>query len=202
MHRVPHIALIYDCSPKNTVKEIVDITGKIAKKYPHLKFLYDGWELKDAAHGYVFGYKIKPTKELKLFREELYKELKDHLYEHNSHEFNSLSADDFWFHSAIVFRLHGDIVKKIDAFIQDSEAGILMGKFPIHPLIIESEAVRISFLSSSRKIIYEYDTILDKIITRNEALSRDTMRDTLQKYREKEGMTITTYNSKQKKNNG
>ena len=78
-HKIPHLTMVYNFTPKISSYHIAEIVKRTALKFPELGFMYDGWELKKGEEGYVFAFKIIPNNQLKRFRYELYNNLKDHI---------------------------------------------------------------------------------------------------------------------------
>jgi hypothetical protein len=182
--KVPHLSLVYEFTPKINAYKIASIIQETAKSYRKLEFSYNGWDLKKGAGGYVFGFKIKPSSELRDFRYDLYHNLKPYIYESSSARvFNSTSAQDFWFHASIAYHLDENTAKRINRFINGDniETGSITNFFNIfgknktrsriRPFNLDARVVRVPLLRSGR-IIYEYDIILNKILNRREALSR------------------------------
>ena len=181
---VPHLSLVYDFTPKISAYKVASITQETAKSYSMLEFSYKGWDLKKGAGGYVFGFKIEPSSELRDFRYDLYHNLKPYIYESGSARvFNSASAHDFWFHASIAYHLDENTAKRINRFINNDsiETNSMTNFFNIfgrdktrsriRPFDLDARVVRVPLLRAG-KITYEYDAVIDKILNRREALSR------------------------------
>jgi hypothetical protein len=190
VYRVPHISLVYDFTPRINPYRIAEIIQETAKKYKNLEFSYSGWELKRGVKGYVFGFKIEPSDELRYFRYELYNNLKPYIYESGSARvFNSASIEDFWFHASIAFHLKKETAERINKLVNNRnvETNFISNSFNIifrdkdkvqnksklELFNLHARVVRITLLRRGR-IVYEYDTLLNKILNRREALSRKT----------------------------
>jgi hypothetical protein len=167
-----------------------------ATKYETLSFEYDGWVLKETGNGFAFTFKIKPSKELREFRYELYHNIKNSIIEDPQvKNYNDVSEDDFWYHASIATRLSQTKAEKIEKFTNNEKTifekflKYLQGNddFVRHkrPLLYPSEVMRIPILRSGR-ITYEYDKLTNRILNRSEALSRNYLRKTLDAYRKKE----------------
>jgi len=187
-HKVPHITLIYNFRPKDGVRnwDLAKIIKDVAAKYNlrDLWFYYDGFEFSKSKNGYVFAFKIKPSPKLRKLRAELYDSLKPYIIEKpDVKEYNSASEDKFWFHATIGYRLSDkdyklllDLVKTIDDEY-----------FLAYPL-------RITLLRNNR-IAYEYDTTTNKILSRQEALSRRMYSEMVKGYRRIFNIESSTSNS-------
>jgi len=212
---VPHLTLVYDFSPKIQNYRLAELIKETASKYGDLRFEYCGWDLIERERGYVFGFKIKPSEELKEFRHELYQNIKNFIIEDpRKKKFNTLSKDDFWFHLAIAIHLDRKTVERIDKFVKNEKTerafldkifNFLKSKEVTHaghirkPMILESEVARISVIRSS-KISYELDKFTNRILDRREALSKSYKRSTLTAYRKKENIELIPNNIKDSKN--
>jgi len=170
-----HVTLIYNFRPKEGITswDLAKIISKVASKYSlkDLWFYYDGFEFNKAKHGYVFAFKIKPSPKLRKLRAELYNHLRPYIVERpDVKAYNDASEDNFWFHATIGYRLSErhyklllDLAKTIDEY------------FLAYPL-------RITLLRNSR-IAYEYDITTNKILSREEALSRRMYSEMVKSYR-------------------
>jgi len=214
-HRVPHLTLIYNFRPKIQNYKIAELIKETASKYENLCFEYSGWDLIEKERGYVFGFKIKPSNELKEFRYELYHNIKNSIIEDpRKKKFNTLSKDDFWFHLAITIHLDIKTAERIDKFVKNENAertffdkifNFLKNKDSTRtervrkPLLLPSEVARIPILRSG-KITYEYDKFTNRILKRNEALSKKYKGSTLEAYRKKKKIELIPNNDKDSKN--
>lgn len=185
--KVPHLSLVYEFSPMISAYKIASIIQQTAKNYGKLSFSYDGWDLTKGEGGYVFDFKINPSPELREFRYDLYNNLKPYIYESSSSRmFNSKSAKDFWFHASIAYHLDENTAERIKRFIDGNAKEPLEvkpafnifnifrrrpQKSKITPFSSDARVVRIPVLRSA-KITYEYDVVLDRILNRREALSK------------------------------
>lgn len=186
--KVPHLTLVYDFAPRVNAYKIAQIVQKTAKRYKKLEFSYAGWDLKKGPGGYVFGFKIEPSRELREFRYDLYQNLRPLILEnqHQTENFNIKSIDDFWFHASIAYHLDWNTGERINKFIhsnsredkQETKSIFnILNVFrsgrrnTVVPYASEAEVTRIPILRSGR-ITYEYDFVLGRILNRREALSR------------------------------
>ena len=214
-HRVPHLTLIYNFRPKIQNYKIAELIKETASKYENLCFEYSGWDLIEKERGYVFGFKIKPSNELKEFRYELYHNIKNSIIEDpRKKKFNTLSKDDFWFHLAITIHLDRKTAERIDKFVKNEKTektffdkifNFLKNKDNTRtervrkPLFLPSEVARIPILRSG-KITYEYDKFTNRILKRSEALSKKYKGSTLEAYRKKKKIELIPNNDKDSKN--
>ena len=203
-HKVPHLTLVYDFRPNDMAPyKIAEIIKNTAKKYGRLRYRYNGYEVKQGANGYVFGFKIEPSPELRKFRYELHENLAQYISEDSrTASFNAKSEHEYWFHSAIAFRMGSSSARRAEDFINGIfHEPFLTGLFKLvlgqkgvrqitnSHLIIDSEAIRIPIIMRQR-IAYEYDTLLGQILNRKEALSGYYKKQTLSKYRELENLEV------------
>ena len=214
-HRVPHLTLVYDFTPKIQNYRLAELIKETASKYENLCFEYSGWDLIEKERGYVFGFKIKPSNELKEFRYELYHNIKNSIIEDpRKKKFNTLSKDDFWFHLAIRIHLDRKTAERIDKFVKNEKTertffdkifNFLKNKDNTRtervrkPLFLPSEVARIPILRSG-KITYEYDKFTNRILKRSEALSKKYKGSTLEAYRKKKKIELIPNNDKDSKN--
>jgi len=209
--RVPHITLVYKFRPKIQNYKLAELIKETASKYDDLSFEYNGWELEERKEGYVFGFKIKPSDELREFRYELYHNIKNSIIEDpRTKKFNELPKDKFWFHTSIAIHQDKTKAERIDDFINKKEtlfdklSNFLKGKDSRHtkltgrPLTHISEVQRIPLLRSG-KITYEYDKFTNRKLNRHEALSKKYKRATLAAYRKKKGIEVIPNDAKDSK---
>ena len=197
-HKVPHVTLIYNFTPRISTFDLAKILRETALRYPNMGFEYSGWEIEEGESGYVFGFKIRPNQQLKSFRYVLYNNLKRHIQDNS--DFNRLSQEDYWFHSAISFKMDERTADRVRNFIENKQSkSILSQLFPfifankqmngINPIFLKSHVARIPIIQSGR-ITYEYDILLDKILNRREALSKYYTKLTFHKYREMNNLEL------------
>jgi len=136
------------------------------------------------------SFKIEPSDELQYFRYELYHNLEPYIYESSSAKvLNSASPKDFWFHASIAFHLKKETAERINKFVNNRNVETnfisnslniifrdkdkVQNKSKLELFNLHARVVRITLLRRG-KIAYEYDTLLNKILNRREALSRKT----------------------------
>jgi calcineurin-like phosphoesterase family protein len=183
------------------------IVRETALKYPNMSFEYSGWELKKGDGGYVFSFKIQPNQQLRDFRYNLYENLKNSIQD--SSNFNRLSQEDYWFHSAISFKMDVNSANKVREFIENKNTTPILNQLlpflfakkqrnNINPVFLKGEVTRIPIIQNGR-ITYEYDVLLDKILSRSEALSKHYTKLTFLRYRETNGLEIKKPTKNKKK---
>jgi calcineurin-like phosphoesterase family protein/predicted DNA-binding transcriptional regulator len=174
LHRVPHITLVYDFKPKVEDYRIIQVVAQIAKNYNKdnlLDFFYDGIEVKKGKKGYILALKITPSKELKCFREEIYKALKPIIVQSPDVEKYN---ENLWYHAALSFHS----LKNPEEIVPKEKLAKL-GNF-----LFKGTVIRITLVYKG-KIRYEYDTLIRDILSRPEALSKDKLVTTYSAYRER-----------------
>ena len=193
---VPHFTLVYSFDPRVDPDRIIKTVADVSKRYDSLDFMINGFELREARRGHVFAFNVEPSRDLVEFRRELYDSIKDMIDERgDAFEFNN--KDDFWFHVSIAIKLREHRADVISGVIDnDSKEYGNTGSMhhdmrnTIRTIVFPSEISRITLLRNS-KIYLEYDRLTDRILHRREALSRDSMRETLGAFRKKHRLEKT-----------
>jgi len=156
---IPHVSLVGPISTndeKRLLKEVV----KIAKTYRFMKLKLDGY-----GHfgNNVIYVKIKPSEDLEELRCELLEQL---------NKFCKVSNNDtesnFKYHATLVLHDIEHKFNKICDYVQT-------WKIPE----IEQYVLRITILTQRRRILKEYDLILEKTLSRDEALDSTIFKKTL-----------------------
>lgn len=159
---VPHITLVYPFAIRHGVKpfQIMQEIKIVSKSYRSLDFVYDGLQQKDTADGKkITVFRVNASRNLKEFRYMLYHALKDMILEEpQTHSFNDLPQDRFWFHATVSMRRGLNVIQQMKEFL-------------IPPDKVQSKVERIS-LQKSQRIVYEYDRSRDRILNRSQALIR------------------------------
>lgn len=158
---IPHVSLVGPLSTNNE-KRLIRAVVDIAKNYKLIKLKLDGV-------GYfrndVIYVKIEPSEQLERLRVELVDELK---------EFCDLSPFDheepFKYHATLVLHDIHHKFKKIWDYVQTWEIPK-----------IEQYVLRITILTERRKILKEYDLILEKTLDRNQSLDKEIFKKTMKK---------------------
>lgn len=158
---VPHITLVYPFAIRRDIKpfQIMRRIKIVSNAFRSLDFVYEGLKEKDTSQGKITVLKVNASQNLKEFRFRLYEAVKDMVLERpQTHQFNNLSQDSFWFHATISMRSGLSMIQRM------REAIIPLDK-------VQSEVERISLLKSQR-IVYEYDLNTGRILSRSQALRR------------------------------
>lgn len=179
--RVPHLTLVYNFRPKVDALELMNKIRRIASRFSKLPFEYDGWELKETPRGYALAFGIQASPELRTFRREMYEAVRDAIEsEPRVRRFNESSLEDYWFHAAVAFQMGPEETKRVES---------VLGR--LRPLRFASDVWRVTLLRAG-KIVLEYDSFLDQVLTRREALSRKFKETELRRYRKSVGIDVKT----------
>lgn len=168
---VPHISL-YGPSETDNIEKIASEVGKIGRKSTLVLFKIKGFGYFKEEHKVIY-LDIDPSSELKELRWELAQRL------------SRISTPQPWdmhrkfhFHAAIAFKDIDEKFDKIWSYIKAKEEPN-----------INQDLLRITILdASSRKIAYEYDLILKKLLNRKQALGRYWWNKTINRFRELQGL--------------
>ena len=167
---VPHIAL-YGHSETDNMKRVVSEVEKIGRKYTLVPFKIKGFDYFNKEHKVIY-LDINPSPELKELRWELAQRL--------SKISTPLPKDmhrKFQFHATVAFKDIDRKFNKIWSYIKAKEEPN-----------INQHLLRITILGANRKILYEYDLVLKKLLTRGQALSKYWWNKTITKFRELQGL--------------
>ncbi|MDG6921375.1 MAG: 2'-5' RNA ligase family protein [Nitrososphaerota archaeon] len=174
VHKVPHLTLVYNFRPRVPELEIMERVRDVARDFQTLPYEYDGWELKQSLTGHVLAFRIRPSPELKDFRAQMYAAIRSQIESAPGRlQFNEASSDNFWFHAAVAFKMGPSETSRLGPEVEG-----------LRRIYLPSEAWRIPLLGNG-KIVYEYDILMDKILTRSQALSRYFLSQDLDKYRKR-----------------
>ncbi len=177
--KVPHITLIYNFELKRSVAplSLIQTVARVAENYERVTFYYDGVALRkrEQGPGHVLVFNIEPSLELRKLRKEVYEAIKP-LIEESSRSQGLNNCSKFWFHATIALgRLPQESISRHRA----------LG----FSFFLPSEVWRITLLYRG-KIVYEYDHILRRILTRKEALSEKTYAADLTVYCKTRGIEV------------
>ena len=172
LSRVPHITLVYNFRLKRGVSasDVMRRIVGVAARYGRIPFLYDGIELRRREHkaGYVLAFRVRPSIEMLKFRREIYEVIKPVIEE--SSESRSLNEKATpWLHATIAL---GQLPRSIHDRFKELDVDLLL----------PSEVWRVTLLYRGR-IVYEYDHVLRRVLTRKEALSRRVYANSVRVYR-------------------
>jgi hypothetical protein len=170
-HVVPHISL-YGPFLTRRQKDVVAEVVRVCSKYELVPFYFRGFNYFDNPAHKVIYLDILPSDELVNLRYELARALLPITYS-KSNEDRKLRAD-FKFHSTIAFK---DIDNKFD----DIWEYISRKEKPN----IKQQLLRVTIIKNS-KILYEYDLLQHKLLTRRQALDRHIFMETIRELNSKQ----------------
>jgi len=169
---VPHVTL-YGPSETADIKRVISEVEKVGQKYTLVPFQVKGFGYTPSDKNKKVVYlDITPSSELKELRWELARRLSK-ISTHQRWD----AKGKFLFHSTIAFK---DIDRKFNeiwTFIKAREKPN-----------IDQYLLRITIIGAHRKILYEYDLALKRLLNRREALSKTWWRKTINKLRELQGL--------------
>ncbi len=171
---VPHMTL-YGPGEARNIRDVATRISKVARRYSLVPFEIDGFDSFDGPRKVVY-LNIRPSEELRNLRRDLSNELRSiatcQSFDHNS---------DFAFHSTIAFK---DVDEHKFKVIQS-----YLGR--IDPPHFRQYLTRITVLGRGGKIACEYVLLLERLLSRRQALSRHWYRRTMEKLRESIGAPVT-----------
>jgi len=168
---VPHITL-YGRSEADNMRSIVSEVERIGRKYTLVPFKIKGFGYFKKEHKVIY-LNVNPSSELKELRRELAQRL------------SKISTGQPWdrhrrfqFHVTVAFKDIDGKFNKIWRYLKTKEKPS-----------IEQHPYRITILEANdRKILYEYDLILKKLLDRGQALSSYWKAKTVTRSRELQGL--------------
>lgn len=168
---VPHITL-YGPSEADNIKGIVSEVDRIARNYTLVPFQIKGFGYFKKEHKVIY-LNINPSSQLEELRRELAQRL------------SKISTGQPWdrhrrfqFHVTVAFKDIDEKFNKIWRYLKTKEKPS-----------IEQHPYRITILGpNNRKILYEYDLMLKKLLDRRQALSSYWKAKTVSKSRELQGL--------------
>ena len=196
IHRVPHITLYGNFNADyHQFQEIRTVIESVCKRYGELHYIIDGFDWFPNKNGKVIYFKIKPSKELVLFREQLASKLLKIVPSYSSYD----RKKDFTFHSTLAYKLTNSEFNRIWSIVSNRKSlfqklKIIFGisgsenQHQIGNSYLPSVGLRITLLNNESKIVYEYDFIQKRFLSRLEALSKNEWSKTLRYFRIKKGM--------------
>jgi calcineurin-like phosphoesterase family protein/2'-5' RNA ligase len=186
VHRVPHISLYGGFSvPYDRIESIKAAIESIGNKYNYLPYLIDGFKCISGRKGKVIYFNIVPSKELKEFRDELAKKLLKIAPDTVEYD----KQEPFLFHATLAFKLYEEEYQRIWPYLS-GEKPISEEGYTLNYFYLLMNALRVTFLNNSRKIICEYDFLQKRCISRRESLNRHEWGKTLKLFRQNKGMEI------------
>ena len=187
-HRVPHLTLFGNFSAFGRVDETKQAIEDVSRSHPPLEFDIDGYESRKTKKGWVVAFKIKPSEKLVHFRNALKERMIRIAQQTQSHDFK----DNAWFHITIAYKLSDREYQRVWTYLNDSGNSIidkalsfLFGKkLADRTPHFSMYGLRITLLNDRSRILYEYDFLQQRFLTREMALSRDAWRRTISLFRE------------------
>ena len=162
---VPHITLFGPFTTKQERKVVLEVVD-IGREFSLVPFIVKDFNYFDKEHKVIY-LDIDPSAELKELRRKLSQKL--------GKISDSQPWDDkkqFQFHSTIAFRDIDRKFSRIWEYIKDKEEPN-----------IKQHLLRITIIKGKR-ILYEYDLILKKLLNRKQALSRYWLNKTIRNYKD------------------
>lgn len=198
-HTVPHLTLYGEFKLGRTpFSQLRDCIEETSRKYDFFEFVVDGYEWKNNAEGRgkVIAFKIRPSDSLLKFKKELTTKLLRIAPKTKSFD----RRGDAWFHITIGNHLSDRSYSRIWNYLNKDERGIFdsvlslfTGKKRNKKVIpyITGLGTRITLLNDRSRIVFEYDILQKRFLTRQEALDSREMRRTLALLRLKTGIELT-----------
>ena len=172
---VPHITIVGPCRTDDRKKLIREVEN-VAKKYDLVGFRLGGF---DYFPGRAIYADILPSKELVEMRQNLVKKLG---------KFCQLTEHDhkpkFSAHSTLCLNTHfsGRTSNNIERTFDKILEFLSSWKMPE----MDSYVLRVTVLGGNSKIVCEYDLMLKRMLSRREALDRDTFKKTIDAFRKRQ----------------
>jgi len=161
---VPHITLFGPFTTRHERKIVSEVVN-VGREFSLVPFIVKGFNYFDKEHKVIY-LDVNPSAELKELRQELAQRL------------GKISDSQLWdnqkqfqFHSTVAFRDIDSKFPKIWEYIKEKEKPN-----------IKQHLLRITILKGKR-ILYEYDLILKKLLNRRQALSRYWLNKTIKNYK-------------------
>ena len=161
---VPHIALFGPFTTRHEKKTVSEVVN-VGREFSLVPFIVRGFDYFDKEHKVIY-LDVNPSVELKELRRELAQRL------------GKISDSQPWdnqkqfqFHSTVAFRDIDRKFSKIWGYIKEKEEPN-----------IKQHLLRITILKGKR-ILYEYDLMLKKLLNRRQALSRYWLNKTIKNYK-------------------
>lgn len=167
---VPHISL-YGPGRTENIRKVISAIEKVGRRYTLVPLKVKGFGFFDKRPKVIY-FDISPSQELEELRWELSKELQ------------KISTGQTWdtqrnhaFHATIAFRDIDTKFNGIWSYLKSKEEPN-----------INQYLLRITVLGARGRIVCEYDLVLNRLLNREEALSRYWWRKTTNKMRELQGL--------------
>lgn len=165
IHRVPHLTVYYlrplNASQIHTIKSIIE---KLSRNYQNLGYTVDGFKSMRGDKGSVIYFNVLPNKALSGF----VRELRSHFREISPPIKSFDRSDDLVFHITLAYKLNDYGSRLIWSYLNKRDE---YGK-ALSDLYLSLPVTRVTLLSNTARIVYEYDFYQRRFLQRNEALSK------------------------------
>ncbi len=162
---VPHITLFGPFTTRHEEKMVSEVVN-VGREFSLVPFIVKGFNYFDKEHKVIY-IDIDPSTKLRELRRELAQRLSKIS---DSQQWDN--KEQFQFHSTVAFRDIDRKFLKIWEYIKEKEEPN-----------IKQHLLRITILKGKR-ILYEYDLILKKLLNRRQALSRYWFNKTIKNYKD------------------
>jgi calcineurin-like phosphoesterase family protein/2'-5' RNA ligase len=191
IHRVPHISLYGSfVADHSQVERIKAVLVAIGRKYSFLSFAIDGLQCIEGEKGVVIYFNIVPSEELRQFRNELARNLFSIVPDTKPFDFDK----NFLFHSTLAYKLTNSEFERISAYVNSVDP--VTDEFIMPYFYLPMNALRITLLNNQSRIICEYDLLQQRLLSREDSLSRWDWQRTSKLFRIKKGMENVHEHSK------
>ena len=164
---VPHMTL-YGPSETSNIQRVFAAIERVGKKYALVPFKVEGFDWRDGKKGKVIAARINASPELKNLRKELARELSK-ISTPDRYD----TQDSYWFHTTIAFKDINPKFSKIWRYLMAKQQPQL-----------DQHLVRITILGKGRKIIREYDLVLNKWLNPQRGIEQTLYRKTVNRLEE------------------
>lgn len=167
---VAHISM-YGPFSTNNERELVREFVKTCENYDLITFKFKGFNAFNNYSNKVVYLDVNPSEELKELRYNISRNLSK--YSYSNSDFDKASKDGFKFHLTILF-------KKIDRYFSNIVSYLKRKPVPR----INQVLLRLAIIKN-KKVLYEYDFLQKKLLSRREALDRRIFRKTIELLKER-----------------
>lgn len=169
---VPHITL-YGPATTRDIRSVISEVEKVGQEYTLVPFTMNGFNYFSKPSKVIY-LDIDPSPELNELRWQLSRSLQNISYPQTFDK-----KKDFSFHSTVAFKdINGEFNQMWDYVKQKEQPAI------------KQHLLRITIIGSNRRILYEYDLIQKRLLSRREALSRNSWHKTINGFKELQGLTV------------
>ena len=182
IHRVPHISLYGSFTGNlSQIEKVTAVVAGLGRNYSFLPYTIDGIKHIRADKGIVVYFNIVPSDELKNFRDELVRNIKSIVPDTKPFDFDR----NFLFHSTLAYKLSESEFERISSY----ENSVDSSENSIAPhFYLPMAGLRITLLGNQAHIVWEYDLLQQKFLSRSESLSKHEWQRTSKLFRIKKRM--------------